>query len=320
MEFGTTIVQGLNSLYSEQLKKGFRRLRFMGFLEPEFNRYYLEKNFQKSRLVIGFSLVVILLVTVMASMSSSEPIFTTDSLSIFVMVPTLLCTLIFSYTKERMVYKGLVTASALVVGIAGAMVSLKASTSGMSYYFAAQTGWIFIIWLVFGMQFRVAARTSLIITLTYIFASVSAELPLNQLLFEGFMLLAVNLAGSYSCYEHEYNSRRTFLESRMLEELAERDGLTGLYNRRSFDQYSKRVWRQSRRERDQLTIMMIDIDRFKPYNDLYGHQAGDDALKQVANIIGEGVQRPLDMAARFGGEEFALILYGPANSYGHDLP
>jgi len=322
MLFRTTIEQGLNSLYSEQLKKGFRRLRFMHFLEPEFSRYYIEQNFQKSRLVIGFSLIVVLLVTVITNMSASDPIyiFTMASLSLFVMAPILLCTLVFSYMKQRMIYKLLVVVSALVIGLAGTMVNLQASSAGMSYYFAAQTGWIFIIWLVFGMQFRIAARTSLIITLTYMFAAVSSELPLDQLLFEGFMLVAVNLIGSYSCYQLEYSSRRTFLESRLLEELAERDGLTGLYNRRSFDEYSKRVWRQSRRERDQLTIMMIDIDHFKPYNDMYGHQAGDDALKQVANIIGEGVQRPLDMAARFGGEEFALILYGPANSYGHDLP
>ena len=117
-------------------------------------------------------------------------------------------------------------------------------------------------------------------------AAVSAGLPTDQLLFEGFMLGAVNLIGSYSAYQLEYSARQMFLESKLLAELAERDGLTSLYNRRSFDQYSKRVWRQSRRERDQLTIMMIDIDRFKDYNDMYGHQAGDDALKEVAGIIG----------------------------------
>ncbi|MDG1462265.1 MAG: GGDEF domain-containing protein, partial [Gammaproteobacteria bacterium] len=255
-----------------------------------------------------------------ANMSSSDPIVTLSSIGLFVMAPVLLFTLIFSYTKQRFAYKVLVICSALVVGVAGAMVNLQASAAGMSYYFAGQTGWIFIIWLVFGMQFRIAARCALVVTITYMVSAAMMELPLDQLLFEGFMLLAVNLAGSYSCYQLEYSSRKTFLESKLLEELAGRDGLTGLYNRRSFDHYSKRVWRQSHRERDQLTIMMIDIDRFKDYNDMYGHQAGDDALKQVATVINESVQRPLDMAARFGGEEFALVLYGPANSYGHDLP
>ena len=320
MEFGTTIEQGLKSVYSEQLKKGFRRLRFIDFLEPEFNSYYLEQNSQKSRLVVGFSLVVIVLAAVVANISGSDPMFTMESIALFVMAPVLLCTLIFSYTNQRNVYNIMVMFSALVIGVSGTMVNLHASAAGMSYYFAAQTGWLFMVWLVLGINFRVAARVCLVITLTYMAAAVSVGLPIDQLLYEGFMLGAVNLIGSYSSYQLEHSARQTFLESKLLAELAERDGLTSLYNRRSFDQYSKRVWRQSRRERDQLTIMMIDIDRFKDYNDMYGHQAGDDALKQVAGIIGESVQRPLDMAARFGGEEFALILYGPANSYGHDLP
>ena len=106
----------------------------------------------------------------------------------------------------------------------------------------------------------------------------------------------------------------------MLNELAERDGLTGLYNRRSFDQYIQRLWRQSRREHRQLTIIMVDIDRFKAYNDRYGHQAGDDALRQVAGVLAGAAQRPLDFAARYGGEEFVLVLYGPTGQFGRDLP
>jgi diguanylate cyclase (GGDEF)-like protein len=66
--------------------------------------------------------------------------------------------------------------------------------------------------------------------------------------------------------------------------------------------------------------MLIDIDHFKSFNDHYGHQAGDYALKAVANVIQMSAQRPLDFAARFGGEEFALILYGPEDEYGRELP
>ena len=68
------------------------------------------------------------------------------------------------------------------------------------------------------------------------------------------------------------------------------------------------------------TLFMIDIDHFKSFNDHYGHQAGDDALKAVANVIQMSAQRPLDFAARFGGDEFALILYGPEDEYGRELP
>jgi len=321
MDFGTTIQQGINSLYAEQLKAGFSRLRFMDFIEPEFSQYYLEQNFKKSRLVIGFSLIVVLMTTVISNFSGRDPNETMNYFGLFAMAPMLLCTLVLSYTEHRKVYKLLVVGSAITIGLAGTVVNLQAYAAGMSYYFAAQTGWIFIIWLVFGMQFRVAARSALVVTLTYLAAAgTSGVLPIDQLFFEGFMLVAVNLAGSYSCYQLEYSARQTYLESKLLEELAGRDGLTSLYNRRSFDQYSKRIWRQARRERDQLTFLMIDIDHFKAYNDMYGHQAGDDALRAVADIISDSVQRPLDMASRFGGEEFSLVLYGPASSYGHELP
>ena len=134
------------------------------------------------------------------------------------------------------------------------------------------------------------------------------------------MLLIVNGIGWFCCYQLEHYARQSFLESKVLSQLAERDGLTGLHNRRSFDQYIERIWRQSRREHETLTIMLIDIDHFKAFNDFYGHQAGDDALKQVARVISMSAQRPLDFAARFGGEEFALVLYGPASGYGRELP
>ncbi len=128
------------------------------------------------------------------------------------------------------------------------------------------------------------------------------------------------VSAGLACYQHEFAVRTSFLESKDLSELAERDGLTGLYNRRRYDKYIQRIWRQSRREKVQLTVMLIDIDHFKSFNDHYGHQAGDDALKAVANVIQMSAQRPLDFAARFGGEEFALILYGPEDEYGRELP
>jgi diguanylate cyclase (GGDEF)-like protein len=106
----------------------------------------------------------------------------------------------------------------------------------------------------------------------------------------------------------------------MLNELAQRDGLTGLYNRRIFDDYIQRVWRQARRDQVAVQIIFIDIDHFKIYNDLYGHQAGDDCLRRVARTISLAAKRPFDFSARYGGEEFVLVLYGPPQDYARALP
>ena len=88
------------------------------------------------------------------------------------------------------------------------------------------------------------------------------------------------------------------------------DGLTGLSNRRYFDEHLNLQWAQCVRERSEISVLMIDVDEFKKYNDAYGHLKGDEALKQVAAAIAECVERPADMAARFGGEEFAAVLPG----------
>lgn len=93
-----------------------------------------------------------------------------------------------------------------------------------------------------------------------------------------------------------------------LKQLATTDGLTGLLNRRSFDQVLDAELSRTARDRQPISLLMIDVDRFKAYNDRYGHPAGDTCLKLVANCLREAVLRPGDNLARYGGEEFAVIL------------
>jgi diguanylate cyclase (GGDEF)-like protein len=93
-----------------------------------------------------------------------------------------------------------------------------------------------------------------------------------------------------------------------LERLATRDGLTGIANRRCFDEKLSNEWKRERRDLRTLSLLMIDVDHFKRYNDTYGHQAGDLCLQQIAGVLEEVVYRPGDLVARYGGEEFAVIL------------
>jgi diguanylate cyclase (GGDEF)-like protein len=93
-----------------------------------------------------------------------------------------------------------------------------------------------------------------------------------------------------------------------LERLSLHDGLTNLANRRFFDEYISGQIAVARRHKRPLALVLCDIDSFKAYNDHFGHQAGDDCLKQVAAALRTSCRRPADMAARYGGEEFALIL------------
>ena len=98
------------------------------------------------------------------------------------------------------------------------------------------------------------------------------------------------------------------LSARFLAESAQTDGLTGVANRRMFDQRFEEEWLRAKREQTSLAVAILDIDYFKVYNDRHGHLAGDDALRRVAHAASANLQRAGDRFARYGGEEFAAIL------------
>ncbi|HFQ88854.1 MAG TPA: PleD family two-component system response regulator [Desulfobulbus sp.] len=110
-------------------------------------------------------------------------------------------------------------------------------------------------------------------------------------------------------FEALRRSQRKLAEAnKVLERLSSLDGLTGVPNRRRFDQLLRKEWQRAIRHGSSISIIMMDIDFFKLFNDTYGHQGGDDCLRQVAGILEKSVQRETDMVARYGGEEFVAIL------------
>ena len=96
----------------------------------------------------------------------------------------------------------------------------------------------------------------------------------------------------------------------MLEGLSKTDGLTGIANRRRFDGFLEQEWNRSMREQTELSLILMDVDYFKQFNDQYGHLAGDDCLKQIAAVLKKAARRAGDLVARYGGEEFACVLPG----------
>jgi diguanylate cyclase (GGDEF)-like protein len=99
-----------------------------------------------------------------------------------------------------------------------------------------------------------------------------------------------------------------------VEALSVTDPLTGLANRRRFDKYVASEWRRAMRSLEPLSLLMIDADNFKKYNDTYGHPRGDNCLKQIAEAASDSVGRAADLVARFGGEEFVIVLPNTDNA------
>ncbi len=110
--------------------------------------------------------------------------------------------------------------------------------------------------------------------------------------------------------QQELDERTQQLDAadKALRKLATVDGLTGISNHRHFRDFLETEWRRSVRDHAPLSIIMMDIDYFKTYNDSFGHQAGDECLRRVAAALAEGVGRPGDLVARYGGEEFVAVL------------
>lgn len=160
-----------------------------------------------------------------------------------------------------------------------------------------------------GLHFRPALICVALTIAAFADAALVFELPVTVLLRSCVFLVATAVVSALAAWQIERQSRRSFLEGRLIAQLAEHDALTGAKNRRVFDEQLTRLWQQAVADRRPLAILLIDVDHFKDYNDRYGHQAGDVALQQVAKAVQAQIHRPLDLLSRYGGEEFAALLY-----------
>ncbi|MBV1881390.1 MAG: GGDEF domain-containing protein [Pseudomonadales bacterium] len=138
----------------------------------------------------------------------------------------------------------------------------------------------------------------------------------------GYIFIISNIIGMGICYQNERSQRLYFLQqtllalekiqlSKMGEELkviSRQDGLTGIANRRHFEEYYKKEWLRGYRHKQLLSVIFIDIDFYKLYNDEYGHQQGDECLIELAQCLDTQASRPEDIVARYGGEEFIMLL------------
>lgn len=217
----------------------------------------------------------------------------------------------------------------LVISVATLLVHLLllyigaiAALHGELHY---QTGSMILIVLycaVVRVDFRYTAPTVMVIWLTQLLFSYLYLNNHSVLVEHAFMFTSVAFFSCLANARMEHETRKTFLQEQLIsieqQELEETkqqlylmsisDPLTGLANRRGFDQQIQKSWSFCLRTASPLSLLMIDVDFFKQYNDTLGHSAGDEALKQVGKVIAETVKRPEDIVARFGGEEFIVAL------------
>jgi len=309
------------SPYAEQLKRGFRNLRFGGPLEKDFREFYVAHNLPRARLSGLIALVVVLSITCIDLLLGTSTAGTLNTLRLGILCPLLVVLgVAISVPAAQRYYTEVVAVGVTLIGFVVTYIAHLGALAGASYVLAGLVLVVLYGCLFLGLLFNVAITVTGIIIAAHFVTGLGIGLPFDALYYSTAILGGAAVIGGISTYNLEYALRTNFLETRLLNELAERDGMTRLYNRRIFDDYMERLWRQSRRERTSIAIIFVDIDFFKVYNDLYGHQAGDDCLKRVAQCIARGAKRPFDFAARYGGEEFVLVLYAPPDEYARNVP
>jgi diguanylate cyclase (GGDEF)-like protein len=202
-----------------------------------------------------------------------------------------------------------------ILGLSVAAVQVIATLGGIAVLFPCLLLTIVFIYFMGGLIFYHALAANVVVMLVYIAVGTSLMLPQREFSYDALAMVAAYLFCASVVYMHEKTSRIRFLEACILREMVARDGLTGIQNRRMFDQHIQRVWQQGVRDQKRVAVLLVDIDCFKDYNDRYGHQAGDECLRAVAVSLSQCARRPLDFVARYGGEEFAVVLYEASQEY-----
>jgi diguanylate cyclase (GGDEF)-like protein len=306
-----------DSPHARQLQAGFPWLTFSGELEPEFRRTHLDEHVVYTRVNLGLAAIISIAFSAMDSAVLGRELNRIPSMiNMWVIIPALLALLAASFSGQRhRIYPPFAMILATVLGLGAAAIQIIAALGGMPILFPCVMLAITFIYFMGSLIFYHAVAANAIVMFVYLAAGTMLQLPGHEFAFDALAMIAANLFGATVVYMHEKTSRMRFLEACLLREMVARDGLTGIQNRRMFDQHILRVWQQAVREGERVAVLLADIDCFKDYNDRYGHQAGDECLRAVALCLSQCARRPLDFVARYGGEEFAVILYEASREY-----
>src|ERR1700693_5071256 len=301
---------------SRQLRAGFPWLNLDGELEAEFRRTHLEENLRHIRVNLCLGVVMMLAFTAVEAVVLTPALNRIPSRShLVVIVPVLLIAFAASFSPRRhRFYAPLALCTGTVLGFSMVVMLLMTAATGASPLVPCLLITTIFIYFMGGPIFYHSLAANVFVALAYLVAGGAMQFR-GEFGYDVLCLVAVNIFCAVVAFMHEKTSRLRFLEAGLLREMVARDGLTGIQNRRMFDQYIERIWLQAVRENTRIAVLLADIDCFKDYNDRYGHQAGDECLRAVAVSLSQCARRALDFVARYGGEEHAIVLYEASREY-----
>ncbi|WP_367066408.1 GGDEF domain-containing protein [Oryzisolibacter sp. LB2S] len=316
--------------YAQQLREGFRWLRFGPELEAEYSAYSSSNEHRRvawfSALCLlvwgGYALVDLWRLDAVGFQAGQQALLTwLHMVRLGGAVVIALALIGALWPAPLRVVQVLMIASGAVVSCGAAFAVYVYKLFGVPH----ETAILVAIMLGLLSPFAISLWVQLALAALYLACVLGlawiAPLPAVRLamLQLGFQLALSALVFGTGAYWREHQRREQFLYRGDAHWLAMRDALTGLYNRRMFNHHLSLLMAQARREGQPLALLLLDVDHFKNYNDTYGHQQGDAVLQQVAQVVLASIGRPLDLVARVGGEEFAVLLYGSGADHAQAL-
>lgn len=296
-----------DSPYAAELRRTDPHRRFAAPLEAEYLRAELTHDRVLIRTVTVCAVVLSLIHIVEQKIHESAGVLVMSQLGAIGAISLLLAVLAWGTAPER---RYLPWASVLVPlrCLFAAVHMANAAALGNLMLLMTLPVMVIAPFFFLGLRWRTALLSSVITVAAFSAGAWMWHLPMPIAWRAGVYLLTALVASAIAARVLERRSRLAFLEGRLLAELAQRDALTGVMNRREFNQHLAQVWQPAAAQHHTLAILLIDLDHFKPYNDRYGHLAGDEALRRIAGALQTCLQRPDDLLARYGGEEFGVIV------------
>jgi diguanylate cyclase (GGDEF)-like protein len=303
-----------DSAYAHELRRSPARMRFDASLEAAYRIVHLRRV--RLRVRIWHSVNIVLTILFTADQVRRTGLWNAVSVAhLCMLVPCALALVWLAWSRQY--ERFYLPFARVLVAIFGALIAVfvaLALVNGQDEQLASLTMILFGAFFFAGLMLRQAFLAAAITLCAFACAAYAAGLPFASFLKSMLIMTLASGIAAIVYRDVEQSYRRNFLEAALIGELVARDGLSGLMNRRAFDEHLIAVWHQGMRDQRPVALLMIDIDHFKGYNDQWGHQAGDFALRSVAKVIQGFARRPLDLAARYGGEEFAVIFYDLAFS------
>jgi len=296
---------------AQLLRQGFRGLRFPEPLESQFR---LDHRNESHRLV-RMGLLVAVTTTLGFAFIDHSMLHPTnnapDAIRFGLQLPLLLIVLLATGRRFYLrFYERAMQIGAPLFGIGSVLMASYADHDNIALVGARLLLVAFFLYFMSGFRLNQALSCNVIVFAALIWVGAAGMIPAGIATYLGFALLCANIIGCTGAYALERVNRTSFLERLTLEELASRDGLAQLLNRQTFEARAQAIWpRVSAAERS-ATVLMIDVDYFKRYNDHYGHQAGDECLRRVGQTLRTALEaRQDDLLGRYGGEEFIALLF-----------